>query len=256
VPSQGSWLKVPLGKLETERMVPVDEETLVLLDQIAATRSAGRPIPHPRTGRPAQFLFTHHGKRLSQNAVREELGRAASAAGLGHVTPHQLRHTYATALINAGVSLQALMALLGHVSAEMSLRYGRLFDATVRDEYTRALALAKAQLGPVLPGERTQLPLAAVTGGNWRDAPLIKARLAGGYCLRTAAQGPCAYANICEHCPNFRSGASFLPVLQLQRADAETLAADAAARGWGAEAARHRRLIGRLDLLITQAHAS
>ena len=153
--------------------------------------------------------------------------------GLDGVVPHQLRHTYATALVNAGCSLQALMALLGHVSAEMSLRYGRLFDATVRDEYQRALTLAKAQLGPVLPGDRTQLPLAAVTGGNWRDAPLIKARLAGGYCLRTAAQGPCAYANICEHCPNFRSEASFLPVLQLQRADAEALAADAAARGWG-----------------------
>ena len=157
---------------------------------------------------------------------------------------------------NAGCSLQALMALLGHVSAEMSLRYGQLFDATVRDEYTRALALAKARLGPVLPGERTQLPLAAITGGNWRDAPLIKARLAGGYCLRTAAQGSCAYANICEHCPNFRSEASFLPVLQLQRADAEALAADAAARGWGDEATRHRRLIERLDLLIGQAHAS
>jgi hypothetical protein len=78
----------------------------------------------------------------------------------------------------------------------------------------------------------------------------------GGYCLRTAAQGSCAYANICEHCPNFRSEASFLPVLQLQRADAEALAADAQARGWGEEAARHRRLIERLDLLITQADAS
>jgi hypothetical protein len=76
------------------------------------------------------------------------------------------------------------------------------------------------------------------------------------HCLRTAAQGSCAYANICEHCPNFRSEASFLPVLQLQRADAEALAADAQARGWGEEAARHRRLIERLDLLITQADAS
>ncbi len=137
----------------------------------------------------------------------------------------------------------------------MSLRYGRLFDATVREEYERALDLAKAQLGPVLPGDRTQLPLAAISSGNWPDAPLIKSRLAGGYCLRAAAQGPCAYAKICEHCPNFCSEASFLPVLQLQRADAEALAADAQARGWGEEAARHRRLIERLDLLITQADA-
>jgi hypothetical protein len=138
----------------------------------------------------------------------------------------------------------------------MSLRYGRLFDATVREEYERALALAKAQLGPVLPGERTQLPVAAIAGGNWRDAPLIKARLAGGYCLRTAAQGSCAYANICEHCPNFRSDPAFLPILAAQRADAEALAADAAARGWDSEAARHRKLAERLDLLITRAQAS
>jgi hypothetical protein len=148
------------------------------------------------------------------------------------------------------------MALLGHVSAAMSLRYGRLFDATVRDEYQRALTLAKAQLGPVLPADRTRLPVADITGGNWRDAPLLKSRLAGGYCLRAAAQGPCAYANICEHCPNFRNDASFLPVLQLQRADTEQLAADAAARGWGDEATRHRRLLERLDLLISQANAS
>ena len=256
VPGSGAWLKIPLGKLLTERMVPIDEETVEILDRIVAHRSPGRPLRHPRTGKLADFLLTHQGRRVSADTLRDELHRAAAEAGLDGVVPHQLRHTYATALVNAGCSLQALMALLGHVSAEMSLRYGRLFDATVRDEYTRALALAKAQLGPVLPGERTQLPLAAITGGNWRDAPLIKARLAGGYCLRTAAQGPCAYANICEHCPNFRSEASFLPVLQLQRADAEALAADAAARGWGEEAARHRRLIERLDLLITQAHAS
>jgi site-specific recombinase XerD len=256
VPGSGAWLKIPLGKLLTERMVPIDEETVELVDRIVARRSPGRPLRHPRTGKLADFLLTHQGRRIPADTLREELRRAAAEAGLDGVVPHQLRHTYATALVNAGCSLQALMALLGHVSAEMSLRYGRLFDTTVRDEYQRALTLAKAQLGPVLPGERTQLPLTAITGGNWRDTPLIKARLAGGYCLRTAAQGPCAYANICEHCPNFRSEASFLPVLQLQRADAETLAADAAARGWGDEAARHRRLIDRLDLLIAQAHAS
>ena len=152
--------------------------------------------------------------------------------------------------MNAGCSLQALMVLLGHVSAEMSLRYGRLFDQTVRENYERALAQAKATLGPVLP-EATPIHLET----DWRKAPLIKARLAGGYCLRTAAQGPCAYANICEHCPNFRSEKTLLPVLQLQRVDAEALVADAEERGWGPEAARHRRLIERIDALIAKANA-
>ncbi len=84
-----------------------------MFEFITATRSTGQPLPHRRNGRPTQFLFTHHGRRLSQTAVRKELARSAETAGIGHVTPHQLIHTYATALVNAGVSLQALMALLG-----------------------------------------------------------------------------------------------------------------------------------------------
>ena len=50
IPGQGAWLKVPLGKLNTERMVPLDEETVALIDRIVAHRSPGRPLPHPRTG--------------------------------------------------------------------------------------------------------------------------------------------------------------------------------------------------------------
>ncbi|AWZ22787.1 MULTISPECIES: tyrosine-type recombinase/integrase [Rhodococcus] len=255
IPGQGSWLKVPLGKLDSERMIPVDEEVLTLVDRITATRSPGRPLRHPRTGAPADFLFTHHGKRLSQSAVRGELNRAAATAGLGHITPHQLRHTYATALINAGVSLQALMALLGHVSTQMSLRYAHLFDATVRSEYERALDLAKSRIGPI-PAGRTQLPLTDVTGdGGWKDAPAIKSRLAGGYCLRAPAQGSCPYANICEHCPSFHTDSTHLAVLSAQRVDARELAEDAQKRGWIEEAERHRALVSRLDALIDASAA-
>jgi len=164
---------------------------------------------------------------------------------------HQLRHTYATALINAGLSLQALMALLGHSSAEMSLRYGRLFDATVRTDYERALALTKQRLGPVLPQAPANQP-----HGDWREQPLIKARMSGGYCLRTAAQGVCAYTNICEHCPNYRSEPAMLAVLSAQRVDAQDLADDAERRGWNDEARRHIALVDRLDGIISKTNAA
>jgi len=253
VPDHGSWLKVPLGKLDTERMVPIDTEIGDLIDHIIDLRSPGRPMPHPRYRRPAQFLFTHHGRRLGQQAVRAELTRAARLAGLDHITPHQLRHTYATALVNAGVSLQALMALLGHASAEMSLRYGRLFDTTVKDEYQRALDLVKQQTRTPATG-RTSLPLTDITGGrDWKDTPLLKSRMAGGFCLRAPAQGACTYANICEHCPSYRAEPSSLPILAAQRVDAEALARDAAERGWITEAERHQRLISRLDIMINEA---
>jgi integrase len=250
----GAWLKVPLGKLKTERMVPLDPDSLALLDRITATRSPGRALTHPVTGKPAQFLFTHHGKRLAEGAVRAELDRAAASAGLGHLTPHQLRHTYATALINAGVTLQALMSLLGHVSAEMSLRYASLFDSTVRTEYERALDLAKTRIGTTTAGTgRPLLPVTNITSGDWRETPTIKSRLAGGHCLRAPAQQACPYANICEHCPSFRTENSNLPVLQAQRKDAALLAQDARGRGWDTEARRHEALVTQLDLLIREA---
>ena len=231
IPGQGAWLKVPLGKLAAERMVPLDEETVAIVDRIVADRSPGRPLTHPRTGRPTEFLLTHHGRRVTVYLLRDFITQVAKNAGLPHITPHQLRHTYATALVNAGVSLQSLMALLGHVSAEMSLRYGRLFDATVKAEYERALSSAKSQLSAMPtdpPSNRARLPLLT---GDWKEAPAVKARLAGGFCVRAPVQGPCAYANICEHCPNFRTDSGYLPILAAQRADAETLARDAENRG-------------------------
>ena len=96
------------------------------------------------------------------------------------------------------------MQLLGHVSAAMSLRYGRLFDTTVRAEYDRALTQAKAALTAAPPAGApaprppssdgsasagAPLPLVDITGGrDWRDTPTIKSRLAGGFCLRAPAQ--------------------------------------------------------------------
>ena len=151
--SHGSWLKVPLGKLATERTVPLDEPTLAALDQWMTRRGPQRALPHPRLNRPADFLFTERGRRLTAFRLRRGLDDAAAAAGLRgrdgqtmHATPHQLRHTYVTSLINSGMSLQALMALLGHVSTEMTLRYAALAAPAVRTAYEEAMGKARARL--------------------------------------------------------------------------------------------------------------
>ncbi|SRR6266496_1326884 len=130
----------------------------------------------------------------------------------------------------------------------------RLFDATVRAEYERALTLAQQQIGPLptAPGGRTALPL---IDGGWRQALAIKARLAGGYCLRAEAQGASPYANICEHCPGFRADPATWPSSPPSASTpgpgppTPTLAAGASERD------RHRRLAERLDALIAQAQA-
>jgi integrase len=245
--SHGSWLKVPLGKLGTERTVPLDATTLAVLDEWMALRGPQRALPHPRHGRPADFLFTGRGRRLSAYRLRHGLDDAATAAGLRgrdsqplHVTPHQLRHTYATSLVNAGMSLQALMALLGHVTTEMTLRYASLAAPAVRTAYEEAMGKARTRLTlTIAPAGQPIIPDRI----KWLNSEMLKTRVAHGYCSRQLAAEACPYANICEQCDNFVTTPEFIPALQAQLTDATTLRDDAAERGWHTEVARHSRVI-------------
>jgi integrase len=245
----GSWLKVPLGKLGTERSVPLDPDTLAAIDDWAMHRGQQRAHPHPRTGRPTDFLFSERGRRLGPWRIRSGLDRAVTAAGLTgadgeplRVVPHQLRHTYATTLVNAGMSLQALMALLGHVTAEMTLRYATLASPTLRAAYDEAIGKARRQL-PIIVNDRSALPSKV----DWLRGEMLKTRVAHGYCSRHLAADACPYANICEHCDNYVPAPEFAPALQDQLADVKALRDDADQRGWTGEVARHQQLLERLQ---------
>jgi integrase len=245
----GTWLRVPLGKLGTERTVPLDSATVAALDTWACHRGQQRPRPHPRTGKPADFLFTEHGRRLSAWRIREGLRTAAAAAALAgpggqplNVTPHQLRHTYATELANAGMSLQALMAVLGHVTPEMTLRYATLASPALRSAYDQAIGKVRKTL-PIAPAGQPIVPAKV----DWIASEFLKTRVAHGYCSRHLTAGACPYANICETCDNFVPGPEHLPVLRDQLTDLHQLRADAGQRGWDGEARRHGRVISALE---------
>jgi integrase len=248
---RGTWVKVPLGKLGTERTVPLDEPTLADFDAWMALRGPQRALIHPRHGQPADFLFVERGRRLSAYRLRHGLEKAITAAGLSgrdgqplRVTPHQLRHTYGTTLVNAGMSLQALMALMGHVSAEMTLRYASLASPTVRAAYEAAMTKVHARqaLFVVATGRGT-----APDRVEWLRSEMLKTRVAHGYCSRDLVADACPYANICEQCDNYVATPEFQPALEAQLADIHTLRDDAKTRGWESETARHDRVIASID---------
>jgi hypothetical protein len=242
---------VPLGKLNTERVVPLDADTLTALDAWLAVRGRQRALNHPRHDRPADFLFVIAGARIGPNRIRRGIADAIETAGLAdpsgqplHITPHQLRHTYATTLVNAGMSLQALMALLGHVSPQMTLRYAALANGTVRGAYDAAMAkVHQRRLLPIVVAGRPVVPDRVA----WLDSEMIKTRVAHGYCSRHLAAEACPYANICEQCDNYQPSPEFIPALQAQLADVNALHDDAQTRGWHAEAARHQRVADSLQ---------
>lgn len=241
--SHGTWLRVPVGKLGTERTVPLDGPTLDVLDTWMSMRGQQRALPHPRDGRPADFVFMERGRRASSWRLAKALDRAAASAGLkrpdgsaGHYTLHQLRHTFGTSLINAGISLPALMSLMGHVTPEMTLRYARLASPTIRTAYEAAMGKVRARTALVfLPMRAPAVPSRV----DWLASEMLKTRVAHGYCSRDPVAGPCPYANICEQCDNFVPAPEFAPVLKSQLADVKALRSDAEQRGWTGEAARH-----------------
>jgi integrase/recombinase XerD len=130
-------LHVPLGKLPRERWVPVDEETQRVVTRIIQLRASA----------PAFLLARSDGLLLPRRGVRHPvydvlcraLAQAAQRAGCtGKVTLHRLRHTYATEMVRLGVSLPALMQMLGHKDINMTLRYVEVVQLDLQREFHRA----------------------------------------------------------------------------------------------------------------------
>jgi site-specific recombinase XerD len=140
-------IRVPLGKLHSERVIPADAETVKLVEEIRRLRGEPPPLPHPDTGKPTHFLLVRpNGRRPSHNQIQYALDCAAQRARINeHVWPHRLRHTYATEMLRSGMSLPVLMRLLGHRTLSMTLRYAQVTQADVHRAYLEAVEVTKAR---------------------------------------------------------------------------------------------------------------
>ncbi len=140
-------IHVPLGKLHSERVIPVDAETVKLVEEIRRLRGEHPPRPHPDTGKPTHFLMVRrNGRRPGYGWIQYTLRCAAKRLRLGErVWPHRLRHTYATEMLRSGMSLPVLMRLLGHRTLGMTLRYAQVTQADVHRAYMQAVEVTKAR---------------------------------------------------------------------------------------------------------------
>ena len=139
---------IPLGKLKTERMVPVDSLVCDLVHRLRFFRSLD---PLPADGR---LLARKHGKEAILHQLRDYLHQVCYSLGLStRIVPHQFRHTYASEMLRAGVGFPALMKLLGHTDPGMTLCYLEVAAADLHREYQ----LARAKPRHLVPQPKTSL---------------------------------------------------------------------------------------------------
>ena len=140
-------LHVPLGKLHTERLVPLDSEGLRLIERILELRALAPP---GRLAKSKGFLLPRVGGRFALfQTLREAMADFAKRAGCADsspLSPHRLRHTWATEMLLCGMSLPALMQLMGHKDIRMTLRYLRSPSRTCS---ASSIRLARTQPRPI-----------------------------------------------------------------------------------------------------------
>ena len=118
------WIRV-MGKGNKERDVPLLASTKELIDEYLSSFITKK------------FLFERNGEKLSENSLRYMVNKVFRDVSL-KVTPHQLRHSYATALLNSGAPIVDVSELLGHSSMATTQIYTKLGSALKQQNYNKA----------------------------------------------------------------------------------------------------------------------
>jgi integrase/recombinase XerD len=135
----GGFVRV-IGKGDRERLVPVGEVALGWLDRyMLGPRPAWLGVSHVDPIRGGPLFLTERGRRLGRQSAWAAVKRAAGAADLGdRVSPHTLRHSFATHLLEGGADLRVVQELLGHASISTTQLYTHVTGERIRDMYARA----------------------------------------------------------------------------------------------------------------------
>ncbi len=127
------------GKGKKERITPLGEKAVEAIQAyIRMRRSAAQDAKR------GPLFLNRHGRRLSDRSIRRSLDKYCRIAGINiHVSPHALRHSFATHMHNAGADLRSVQEMLGHESLSTTQIYTHLTTSRLKEVYDRAHPLAR-----------------------------------------------------------------------------------------------------------------
>ena len=122
------------GKGDRDRVVP-------MTDQLASVLRSYLTVREPAA---TDHLLIYKGAFVKDHLISDRLCRFGQLAQIEPMTPHRLRHTLATFLINQGMPITSLQKFLGHQDINKTLIYARVHDETVRNQFSAAMAQIEA----------------------------------------------------------------------------------------------------------------
>lgn len=125
----GKRLRIQAGKGNRDRVLPLTDYLIALLTAYLAVREAA----------PTDHLLIFRGAAAKDHLISHRLRRFGQKANIETLTPHRLRHTLATLLVNQGMPIVSLQKFLGHQDINMTLIYARVHDETVKIHFASAM---------------------------------------------------------------------------------------------------------------------
>jgi len=119
-------VKVRQGKGRKDRIVPLGRKAIAAVTAYLPHRAALLAKTPPAAGAGATLFFTNRGRRLDPRTVRRLLRARELATGVRLVSPHALRHSFATHLLGEGADLRSIQEMLGHASLQTTQRYAHV----------------------------------------------------------------------------------------------------------------------------------
>jgi len=124
------------GKGSKERRVPLGKSAIHWLQQYSAVKAAYGKHSSP-------YVFLHRGRPFTRQLAWSMIKRRAEEAGIKNVSPHTLRHSFATHLLQHGADSRSVQALLGHSDISTTQIYTHITDGHLRSSYNRHHPRAK-----------------------------------------------------------------------------------------------------------------